>query len=196
MLNKILTVTILILLIWLSNENLKTKKINIKLNYQLELVQEDLTKLKDANQKENLKTHTLLDQIIQQREITLANTKTLKKQVSKKKAKAKAKSKPLKKEPENLQTLSTQYILDIDKKIKNKKLLEASKKLSKLKKLLWKQRNNKKFNKDKIISALSPIDILQKKLQENDSESVYTTELIKLKLKKITHKEGTNDGKK
>lgn len=192
MLNKILTVTILILLIWLSNENLKTKKINIKLNYQLELVQEDLTKLKDANQKENLKTHTLLDQIIQQREITLANTKTLKKQVSKKKAK----SKPLKKEPENLQTLSTQYILDIDKKIKNKKLLEASKKLSKLKKLLWKQRNNKKFNKDKIISALSPIDILQKKLQENDSESVYTTELIKLKLKKITHKEGTNDGKK
>jgi len=196
MLNKILTVTILILLIWLSNENLKTKKINIKLNYQLELVQEDLSKLKDANQKENLKTHTLLDQIIQQREITLANTKTLKKQVSKKKAKAKAKSKPLKKEPENLQTLSTQYILDIDKKIKNKKLLEASKKLSKLKKLLWKQRNNKKFNKDKIISALSPIDILQKKLQENDSESVYTTELIKLKLKKITHKEGTNDGKK
>lgn len=171
MLNKILTVTTLILLIWLSNESLKTKKINMNLNSQLSLIQEQILIQNDKNEKANQNIESLLDQISQK----LKKNKQVKK---------KHKSKPKKKAPvKDLHKEITTYLKDIDKQIKDKKLTKALSSLGKLKKLLWNERNNKKVKKDKVLSILSSIDILQKKIKAKDSKSGYDTKSIKAKIK-------------
>lgn len=252
MLNKTLTVTILILLIWLSNESLMLKKTNSYLSKQLLFVHQQLNTLKEQNEKtqelvlqqviglkeNNEKTHELLDQVLQQK-LSSKKLKQNKKPSKKKKNKKKAPKKKStdkkgnskkgnskkngskkvaakkstdkkggskKNAPKKVATKKkasikevhatlTQYLLDIDAKIKSKNLSEAATKLSKVKKLLWNIRNNKNVNKEKVLSVLSPVDSLLKKLKTNDSEGVYKTELIKKKIAELKLKGGDNNGK-
>ena len=262
MLNKTLTVTILILLIWLSNESLMLKKTNSYLSKQLLFVHQQLNTLKEQNEKtqelvlqqviglkeNNEKTHELLDQVLQQKlssKKLKQNKKPSKKKKNKKKAPKKKstdkkgnskkgnskkgnskkgnskkngskkvatkkntdkkggskKNAPKKVEAKKKASIKevhatlTQYLLDIDAKIKSKNLSEAATKLSKVKKLLWNIRNNKNVNKEKVLSVLSPVDSLLKKLKTNDSEGVYKTELIKKKIAELKLKGGDNNGK-
>lgn len=205
MLNKILTVTILILLVWLSNESLKIKKINVHLNKQLELVQKQLISFKEKNEKTNRganqSTQNLLKQVLEQQKVTLKKLEKIKK-LTKKKAPFKTKSQEnsaKKKEPiKNLHSVLSKQLSSIDKEIENKKLSEASKKLAVTKKLLWKERNNKKFSKDKILSILSSVDLLQKKLKKGKSKgkNAYTTKIIKKKIAALNLKKESKNGTK
>lgn len=175
MFNKIVIFIILLLLTWLSNESLKMQKDIWSLNKQLVVIQKQLTELK----KNNTTSHNLLNRIITKQESNLTNKVPNKKKNNNLKA---SNGKAEKKNSKSLHALLMQHLSTIDKSLISKNYLKAIQALKRLKKIVWK---NREINKEKILLILSSIDSLAKKLKENKSESIYSTEVIKFKITRL-----------
>jgi len=174
MLNKILTVAIFILVVWLSTAVLNINKNIKRISYQSILVQDQLQDLTSSNER-------LIFLLEDLKEVQIKNSQ--KKNSSSKgegKTRPKKGGKPItfKKVIKNVKD----KLFLVKKKLKDRKLADASALLNLVKKELWKERENKKTSKKSVLFVLSSIDSLLKKIKSNPIDASFSTKEIEERL--------------
>ena len=181
MLNKVLTVAIFFLVVWLSTAVLNIKR----MHYQ------SIEQLRDLTNSNKRLIFLLKDLKKVQVNNYQKKNKTFK---GKEKKTPKKDKKPITLE-KVIENVKAKLFL-ANKKLKGRKFSDASALLILAKKELWKERKNKKTTKNKILFVLSSIDSLLKKIKNNPSDNNISTKEIEKNLVMLLGNKNTSKGLK